>query len=232
MVLLKGLPWHRSYVALEGLKQMLWGFEALRIFDDKLNKALIEVEDAKNRIRSLLTRGSESRHRDMVRTAETVTEDLDKRYSRLKNAHSSILQRIEQGTKLREGITSVLGVEQNENISMLTWLTILYLPPAFVAAIFNRTIVPLDWHWQWFIWLLLPLLAFTVAFSLSLQKIISWTRSCWELFVSRVWGPLMTTEQDEVKPVSDKKYEKARPDGPDDAAAHESHLRRRRPWPV
>jgi len=91
MVLLKGLPWHRSYVALEGLKQMLWGFEALRIFDDKLSKALSEVKDAKNRIRSLLTRGSESRHRDMVRMAETVTEDLDKRYSRLKNAHSSIL---------------------------------------------------------------------------------------------------------------------------------------------
>jgi len=115
---------------------------------------------------------------------------------------------------------------------MLTWLTILYLPPAFVAAIFNRTIVPPDWHWQWFIWLLLPLVVFTVAFSLSLQKIINWMRGCWELFVSRVWGPLMTTEQGEVKPLSDKKYERLRADGHDDTVAHDSHLRKRRPWPV
>jgi len=31
-------------------------------------------------------------------------------------------------------ITSVLGVEQNENISMLTWVTIAYLPLTFVTV--------------------------------------------------------------------------------------------------
>ncbi len=70
----------------------------------------------------------------MKREVERVLEEFEKRRIRLENAHISILQRIEQSTRLREGITSVLGVEQNENISMLTWVTILYLPLAFIAV--------------------------------------------------------------------------------------------------
>jgi hypothetical protein len=47
MVLLKGLEWHKSDVALKKLKEMLWGLEALRVFDDKLGKALQKIDEAK-----------------------------------------------------------------------------------------------------------------------------------------------------------------------------------------
>jgi hypothetical protein len=47
MVLLKGIEWHKSDVALKKLKEMLWGLEALRVFDDKLKRALIEIEQGK-----------------------------------------------------------------------------------------------------------------------------------------------------------------------------------------
>jgi hypothetical protein len=50
MVLLKGLKWHKSDVALKKLKDMLWGLEALRVFSDKLDKALEKFEDAKARM--------------------------------------------------------------------------------------------------------------------------------------------------------------------------------------
>src|SRR3569833_3231110 len=39
-------------------------------------------------------------------------------------------------------ITSVLSVEQNENISMLTWVTILYLPLSFIAVRPFRNLAP------------------------------------------------------------------------------------------
>lgn len=42
----------------------------------------------------------------MVSGAEQVKEEFEKRHSRLKNAHSSLQQRIDQGTKLREGVSS------------------------------------------------------------------------------------------------------------------------------
>lgn len=149
-------------------------------------KALEEINKARERIRTQLIRGENSRHPDMVRSVEMVTDDLSKRLNRLESAHSLIQQRIDQGSKLREGITSVLGVEQNENISMLTWLTIFYLPPAFLAAIFNRTIIPLDWHWQWFVYLLVVMLVSTLVFSLLLQRIIDQIRATWEWFMERV----------------------------------------------
>lgn len=46
MVLLKGLEWHKSDIALRKLKKMLWGLEALRVFDDKLNMALARIKDS------------------------------------------------------------------------------------------------------------------------------------------------------------------------------------------
>lgn len=89
----------------------------------------------------------------MRNAKDRVWEEFNKRRGRLKNAHNSINQRISQGNRLREGvgqffihllirqanrfcfqISSVVGIEQNENISMLTWITILYLPLAFITV--------------------------------------------------------------------------------------------------
>ncbi len=50
------MEWHKSDVALKKLKQMLWGFEALRVFGDKLAKALSETTRAEASMRSSLER--------------------------------------------------------------------------------------------------------------------------------------------------------------------------------
>lgn len=43
MVLLEGIAWSKSDVALKKLKRMRWGLEALRIFSDKLARAMNEI---------------------------------------------------------------------------------------------------------------------------------------------------------------------------------------------
>jgi len=43
----------------------------------------------------------------MKRDVERVLEEFEKRHNRLENAHSSITQRIEQGTRLREGVSDI-----------------------------------------------------------------------------------------------------------------------------
>jgi hypothetical protein len=58
MVLLKGMEWHKSDAALKKLKQMLWGLEALRVFDDKLVRALQEIKEGKENIKGALARAS------------------------------------------------------------------------------------------------------------------------------------------------------------------------------
>jgi len=56
MVLLRGLKWHKSDVALKKLKEMLWGLEALRVFDDKLRKALEKIQEADEKMREKIKR--------------------------------------------------------------------------------------------------------------------------------------------------------------------------------
>ena len=44
------MEWHKSDVALKKLKQMLWGLEALRVFKDKLQKALQALQKARDKM--------------------------------------------------------------------------------------------------------------------------------------------------------------------------------------
>ncbi|KAK4445501.1 hypothetical protein QBC34DRAFT_472436 [Podospora aff. communis PSN243] len=171
MVLLEGMAWSKSDVALKKLKRMLWGLEALRIFSDKLGRAIGEVKRARAKLATWLMVGYNLRHPDMEREKQHLVEDFDKREDRLRNAHASIQQRIEQGNRLREGISSVISVEQNENISMLTWVTIAYLPLAFVAGLFSmdHLILPLNAGWAVYGWLNVVFLVSTVVFALTLQ---------------------------------------------------------------
>lgn len=171
IILLRGMAWSKSDVALKKLKRMLWGLEALRIFSDKLARAINEVTRARDKMATWLMVGYNLRHSDMEREKQRVVEEFDKRRDRLRNAHASIQQRIEQGSRLREGISSVIGVEQNENISMLTWVTIAYLPLAFVAGVFSmdHLILPLDAGWPMYGWLTAAFLVCTVMFALTLQ---------------------------------------------------------------
>lgn len=94
---------------------MLWGLEALRVFDDKLNRALQEIKEGKEKMDKELIRGAELRHRDMKRDAERVLEEFEKRRDRLENAHISILQRIEQSNRLREGVSQVASIEKSQH---------------------------------------------------------------------------------------------------------------------
>jgi len=92
----------------------------------------------------------------MRKERDRVWEEFNKRFGRLINAHNAILQRISQGNRLREGVSifsvtrstsitnmsqigSVVGIEQNENISMLTWMTIIYLPLSFITVCRTKT---------------------------------------------------------------------------------------------
>jgi hypothetical protein len=52
------MEWHKSDVAVRKLKQMLWGLEALRVFDDKLTRALREIKEGNEKMRGALARVS------------------------------------------------------------------------------------------------------------------------------------------------------------------------------
>ena len=71
-----------------------------------------------------------------------------------------------------------MGIEQNENIGMLTWINIVYLPLAFIAGIFSmgHGIVPDDASWGTFIWVIAAFIITTIVCALSLQTILATLR--------------------------------------------------------
>jgi len=58
--MLAGMEWHQSEAAIRKLKQMLWGLEALRVFRDKLQKALEELKLAQEKMQKELETVSNS----------------------------------------------------------------------------------------------------------------------------------------------------------------------------
>jgi len=57
-ILLDGMEWQKSDQALRKLKQMLWGFVALREFGDKLKNAIEAVTRARDSVKKSLEKVS------------------------------------------------------------------------------------------------------------------------------------------------------------------------------
>lgn len=87
-------------------------------------------------------------------------------------------------------MTSVVSIEQNENIGMLTWINIVYLPLAFIAGVFSmgHGIVPDDASWGTFMWVIAAFIITTVFFALSLQTILASLRR-WTKGVEKIVKP-------------------------------------------
>lgn len=56
-VLLQGLDW-RSSKAVDKLKKMLWGLEALRVFDDRLSASLSQIQKAREAMERTIKQAS------------------------------------------------------------------------------------------------------------------------------------------------------------------------------
>ncbi|KAK0627931.1 hypothetical protein B0T14DRAFT_513555 [Immersiella caudata] len=170
-VLVKGMHWSNPDTVVQKLKEMLWSLQALRIFDLKLEGALDKIEQAKKSLESTIDWGSELRPLRLMGEADRVMDEFNKRYGRLKNAHTAINERISQGARLRDGMGAVVSIEQNDNISLLTWITVLYLPLGLVVGLFSveHDVVPSSFGRAEFGALLAGMVAVTfyIAFRLS-----------------------------------------------------------------
>ena len=55
--MLQGLDW-RSSKAVDKLKKMLWGLEALRVFDDRLSASLSQIQKAREAMERTIKQAS------------------------------------------------------------------------------------------------------------------------------------------------------------------------------
>ncbi|KAE9369730.1 hypothetical protein N431DRAFT_345331 [Stipitochalara longipes BDJ] len=138
-VLLQGLEWGTTK-AVDKLKKMLWGLEALRVFDDRLSASLSQIQKA----REAMERTIKQLHVDLLQEYLNVLEEFEKRYGMLSDVQIRTQLKIRQVTGLRDGISAVTNVldnrttiKQGNNIRILTYITIAYLPLGFVSGLFS-----------------------------------------------------------------------------------------------
>ncbi|KAH7407184.1 hypothetical protein BKA64DRAFT_666015 [Cadophora sp. MPI-SDFR-AT-0126] len=146
-VLLEGLEWGTNE-AVNRLKKMLWGLEALRVFNDRLSASLSQIKKAQEAMDRTIKQEAGQQHVDLLQEYNNIIEEFEKRYGMLSDVQIRTQLKISQVTGLRDGISTVTNVEdsqtalrdskttikQGNNIRILTYITIAYLPLGFITA--------------------------------------------------------------------------------------------------
>jgi hypothetical protein len=119
-VLLEGLEWSTGE-AVDKLKKLLWGLEALRVFDDRLSASLGQVQKAQEAMErvakqvclfindsnhNILTTFQDAgqQHVDLLQEYNNIIEEFEKRYNMLCDVHIATQLKISQITGLRDGV--------------------------------------------------------------------------------------------------------------------------------
>ncbi|KAL2072990.1 hypothetical protein VTL71DRAFT_10314 [Oculimacula yallundae] len=198
-VLLEGLEWGTSE-AVNRLKKMLWGLEALRVFNDRLSASLSQIQKAQEAMERTVKQEPGQQHVDLLQEYNNVIEEFEKRYGMLSDVQIRTQLKISQVTGLRDGISTVTNVEdsqtalrdskttikQGNNIRILTYITIAYLPLGFITGLFSiehATFMDKVGN-NGFAILTVVFILGTYTLALSLENIIGQ----WERFRKEKWG--------------------------------------------
>jgi chromosome segregation ATPase len=119
---LEGLEWGTKG-AVNKLKKMLWGLEALRVFNDRLSSSLSQIQKAQDSMERTIkqvgcgwssTTGLDRRltssqdagqqHADLIQEYNNLVEEFKKRYGMLADVQDRMQVKIRQVTGLRDGV--------------------------------------------------------------------------------------------------------------------------------
>lgn len=143
--------WWGTAEAINKLKKMLWGWDALRIFNDKLSASLTQIQRAHDTMDNIIKQETSYQDAELVQEANTVVDEFRKRHGLLIDVHDKTQLKIKQVTGLRDGISTITNVvdaqtalednkttiQQGNNIRTLTYITIGYLPLGFVTGLYS-----------------------------------------------------------------------------------------------
>ncbi|MCJ1399477.1 hypothetical protein MMC11_002679 [Xylographa trunciseda] len=182
-VFLEGYDWEADD-AVEKLRSMLWGLEALKMFDARLAPSLDKIEDARKDLVLRMESEPGRRHSELDQAYRLELENFEKRRGLLLGTHQKISLKIAQVTSLRDGLSAVTNVQdshitikQGNNIRMLTYITIAYLPLGFITALFSmgHGIVPDNAGSILFVVLVVVFVIATYCLAFSLDSIFKFT---------------------------------------------------------
>ncbi|RDW66529.1 hypothetical protein BP6252_10164 [Coleophoma cylindrospora] len=180
-VLFEGVEWGTE--AVSRLKMMLWGLEALRVFEDRLTASITQIQHAQDAMDRILKQEATQQHPDLTQEYINVLEVFEKQFGVLSDVQVRTRLKIRQYTGLRDGTSTITNVEdskttikQGNNIRILTYITICYLPLGFVTALFSishATFMNQATNLLYAILVIIFVIA-TYGLALSLEQLIDW----------------------------------------------------------
>jgi hypothetical protein len=84
---------------------MIWGGQALRIFDDRLSAALSQIRNAKEALDHNIKQDEGQQHIELLQEYTTVLEGFEKHFSSLSNVQVRIQHKIKHVIGLRDGVS-------------------------------------------------------------------------------------------------------------------------------
>ncbi|MCJ1281642.1 hypothetical protein MMC26_000963 [Xylographa opegraphella] len=104
-VFLEGYDWEGDD-DVDKLRSMLWGLEALKMFDARLAPSLHKIEAARRDIVLRMEGEPGIRHSELDRAYRLEVENFEKRHRLLLGVHQRISLKIAQVTSLRDGVST------------------------------------------------------------------------------------------------------------------------------
>lgn len=84
---------------------MIWGGQALRIFDDRLSASLSQIRNAKEALDHNIKQDEGQQHLELLQEYMTVFEGFEKHFSNLSNVQIRIQLKINHVIGLRDGVS-------------------------------------------------------------------------------------------------------------------------------
>jgi len=216
--LLEGLEdWWGTVEAINKLKKMLWGWEALRVFNDKLSSSLSQIQRAQEAMENVIKHDASQQNIDLIQEYNsTVIDEFKKRHGMLVDVAEKTQLKIKQVTGLRDGISTITNVvdtqtaladnqttiQQGNNIRTLTYITIAYLPLAFITGLFSiqhATFMDQATNWQFAVLIVLfSLGTYLLAFTLD-RALVQFKGKFWPM---KLRGKKGTTRKGDVEAIA------------------------------
>lgn len=180
-------------------KKYLWAVQVYKVFENKLEKTIAVWDEFEEHSLAKLDHKQIDHHEESLDTIHWAIEELRTRLSHIRSKREEV-------TNLRDGLFSTsqlldsrISVRQNDNIKLLTYINLLFLPLSFCTSIFGmQTILPSGLHINAFVITICSVTVFTafLVFNLQLMSELmqqatsgttTWFRNRMQHHHQRVW---------------------------------------------
>jgi hypothetical protein len=152
-------------------KRYIWAIQVYKVFEKKLGETISVWEEFEaNSLHKLDERQLDNHRDESLEIIHTAIEALKRKRNHIQMKRAEVSDMKDGLFATSQLLDSRVSVRQNDNIRLLTYINLLFLPLAFCTSIFGmQTIIPSNVHPSWFAITICAVTVFTAFLVFNLQ---------------------------------------------------------------